>query len=134
MTFIQKNQFLEDIKGMTNDMINSAHEDELSKQLQRLKRVINQNQSQEKDWKDFRLFFESVHTGFFSNLKNDHPGLTPSDLKLSAMVRLNMNLKETANVFGVEPSSIKTARYRLKKKLNLSPEEDLQGFLMTVDS
>lgn len=134
MNFIQKNQILEDLKAMTTNVINVNKNDDISKQLRRIKQVIVQNQSQEKDWEDFRLFFESVHKNFFTNLKENHPELTSSDLKLSALIRLNMNLKEAANVFGVEPTSIKTARYRLKKKLNLDQQDDLQGFLMKVES
>ena len=37
--------------------------------------------------------------------------------------------KEIANVIHVEPNSVKQSKYRLKKKLELSQEQDLAKFL-----
>jgi len=48
------------------------------------------------------------------------------------LIKLNMNSKEMASVLNISPNSIKSARYRLKKKLELSPEADLEGFIRNI--
>jgi len=49
------------------------------------------------------------------------------------IIRLNLNLKESAPILGISPTSVKTARYRLRKKLGLSTEENLVDFLIQID-
>jgi DNA-binding CsgD family transcriptional regulator len=40
--------------------------------------------------------------------------------------------KEVANIFNVEPKSIHMARYRIKQKLQLDKEMDLETFIKSV--
>ena len=54
--------------------------------------------------------------------------LSEKDFRLLAFARLGLSIKEVAALLHVEPASVKTARYRLKKKLNLPPEQDIEGF------
>jgi DNA-binding CsgD family transcriptional regulator len=42
---------------------------------------------------------------------------------------MKMNIKEASAVLNIEPDSVKTARYKLRKKLGLSPERDLVEFI-----
>ncbi len=74
-----------------------------------------------------------MHKDFFIILKNRFSDLTGTDLKISAMIRLNLSMKETANIMGVSSESIKKSRYRLRKKFNLEHEENLFDFLMEIE-
>jgi DNA-binding CsgD family transcriptional regulator len=87
----------------------------------------------DKDWEDFRLQFEQVHQGFFKQLKDQCPELSTSELKLCALIKLNLSMKETPTILGISPESVKTARYRLRKKLQLSHEENLIDFILDTD-
>ena len=40
--------------------------------------------------------------------------------------------KEIARILNIDPRSVQTARYRIKKKLDLSEEQDLRSFLITL--
>jgi DNA-binding CsgD family transcriptional regulator len=73
-----------------------------------------------------------VHKNFFTKLKENHPELSSSELKLAALVRLNLNLKESATILGISPESVKTSRHRLRKKLNLGEEQNLADYLLSV--
>ena len=87
--------------------------------------LIKKNLRSEKDWDLFRLYFEDVNKQFYADLSEVNPELTANDLKLCALLKLNMNIKESASVMNIEPASVKTARYKVRKKLKLKPEEDL---------
>jgi len=70
---------------------------------------------------------------FHSQLNIIHPHLTELDLKLAAMVVMNMSNKDIAISKNITPGSVRIAKNRLKKKLNLPEETDLtthlKGFL-----
>lgn len=106
---------------------------ESSKQLRNLQHMIDHSFNLDQDWEEFKMHFEAVHKGFFKALKRHAPELTINELRLSALVKLNLNIKEAATILNISPDSVKTARYRLRKKLNLKSDQDLSGFLMDVE-
>ncbi len=99
----------------------------------KLKMLIKKNLRSENDWELFKLYFEDVNKNFYQELAKINNELTSKDLKLCALLKLNMNIKESASVLNIEPASVKTARYKLRKKLNLKPEEDLVEFISKID-
>ena len=135
INFIQKNELLAKLKAISENLLKTSHnlnEDQRA-DLNRVNRTISLNLNREKDWADFRLHFENVHNDFFKILKYRFSDLTGNDLKISAMIRLNLNMKETANIMGISSESIKKSRYRLRKKFNLEHEDNLFDFLMEIE-
>ena len=133
LNFIQKNELLEYL----NEKIGRLKEQSDTSQLRALneiEKVIRQQKNIDKDWEDFRLHFEQVHSGFYKKLKEKHSNLSANDLKICTLARLNLNLKETSKVLGISPESVKTARYRLRKKLNLDHENDLLDYLIQIET
>jgi len=83
-------------------------------------------------WQQFEAYFNNVHPRFFETLTTKFPDISPAELKLAAFLRLNLSTKEIASIIFLSPDSIKTSRTRLRKKLNLSTDDNLNTFLMTV--
>ena len=67
---------------------------------------------------------------FKKRLSKAYPELTSYNLNHAALIRMNISTKETARYFNVNPTSLQRARIRLKKKLNLTYEENLFNFLL----
>jgi len=86
------------------------------------------------DDKTFELQMDEIHQKFIKNLKNKYPQLTSQDLRLCIYLKTGMNSKEIAEIMHVLPSSIYITRSRLRKKLNISPNDDLLGFLNSFES
>jgi DNA-binding CsgD family transcriptional regulator len=80
------------------------------------------------------MHFEKVHHSFFDNLKKKFPDLSQSDLKLCALISLNLSSKDMAELMGISPESVKMARHRLRKKLDLATEENLADFVLSFKS
>lgn len=131
INFIRKNEVMEELKESIKS-IKSTVDRETAAKLTKLSRTVDNALDVDKDWEDFKLYFENVHKDFFRNLKLQFPELGNSELKLCALLKLNLNMKETASIMGISPESVKTARYRLRKKLNLKKEESLTDFVMSV--
>ncbi len=79
--------------------------------------------------KTFELQMDEIHQSYIKNLKSQYPQLTSQDLRLCVYLKTGMNSKEIAEIMHVLPSSIYITRSRLRKKLGISPDDDLLGFL-----
>lgn len=83
-------------------------------------------------WDRFETSFQSLHGDFNRRLLERYPDLSPTDLKLSALLILGMSTKNLSAILSSTEGSIKVARHRLRKKLELGDKENLQTFLASV--
>ena len=132
LNFIQKNEIMEELKGSI-DQLQKSSDPHLSKKLGGLHRLVDHSFNLDKDWQEFKLYFEQVHPHFFAQMSRRFPGLTSSEMRLCALVKLNLSMKESSTILGISPDSVKTARYRLRKKLNLANELNLSDFIRDID-
>jgi len=87
------------------------------------------NYNTEKNWSAFKNSFEQVNISFFENIKEAYPDLTPNDLKLCSFLKLNFNSKDISNLMGISPESVRISRYRLRRKMGLTREENLTNHI-----
>lgn len=132
INFVQKNELLALLEGKIKEL-RSLPPQKQERAIHEVEKIIRSHKNLDKDWEDFKIHFEQVHGNFLVNLKDRYPHLSSNDLKLAALARLNMNIKETANILGISPDSVKTARYRLRKKLEMEQDADLISFLVEVE-
>mgnify|MGYP001141444884 CR=1 FL=1 len=128
---IQKNNILTELKESIQEAVDDMSADE-SKRLNKLIHLINYSFNLDRDWKDFKIAFEQVHEGFFEKLQKHYPNISPSEIRLCALLRLNFASKEIAAIMGISPDSVKVARYRLRKKLELSRNDSLVDFIRNM--
>lgn len=133
LNFVQKNELLQQLQNKLA-LAKDAPPSSQAKILGEMRRDIRKHVNIDRDWEDFKRYFEEVHTDFYGNLNKKHPDLSPNDLKICALIRLNLNTKETASILGISPESAKTARYRLRKKLNLTPEQELLDYFLQLEA
>ena len=103
--------------------------DQAKPKLQKLLRFLKDRSSVKQGWEDFELWFTEVHTGFYSELREAYPTLSESELKVCALLRLKMISKDIAKVMNVQPTSIDIYRHRIRKKIDLSGDENLSTFM-----
>lgn len=132
LNLIQKNSILEDIRQTVSQALKTGPRDENTPLFSKLINLIDYSFNQDKDWDEFKAYFEGVHPDFFSKLKKANPELSAGELRLCALIRLNLNLKESAGLLSISPDSVKTARHRLRKKLKLGEEGSLLDYLMGI--
>ncbi len=125
---INKNEILSDIRKIIEKLITGGASDN-KELLKKLLKQIDSNINLDEQWEQFKLHFESVHTGFFTRLMDKFPLLTQNELKLCAYLRMNLSSKEIAQMLNISIESATTKRYRLRKKLLLENEENLINYL-----
>jgi len=97
--------------------------------LEPLKGLVDDTQGFGDEWENMLRHFNEIHPGFFIRLQERGPELTPHDLKHCAYIRMNLSTKEIGRMLNISERSVQTARYRIKKKLNLVQDTDLISFL-----
>lgn len=128
---IQKNEVMEEIKTGLTEIIHDDKRDQ-KKQLRQLLQKINFSFSQDSYWEQFRLIFDQVHTSFFTNLTQQFPSLTASELKLLSLIKMNLSTGDIATLLGITQDSLRVNRYRLKKKLGLEQGASLTAFIQAM--
>jgi tetratricopeptide (TPR) repeat protein len=128
---IQKNQLLEDLRNRLEIMVKDDKRDQ-KKQIQQLIQQINLNFNYDEYWTGFREIFEQVHQEFFAKLKERRDDLTYNDLRLAALIKLNLDSKDMATLLAISPDSLRVSKYRLKKKLLLEEGESLTSFINSL--
>lgn len=98
-------------------------------EYKRIAKEIKTNLSETDHWSDFIKNFNLLHSHYVDNIIKKHPDLTSNEVRLICFILSGLSNKEIAGIFSVEPESVKKARYRLKKKLNLTEEESLSYYL-----
>ena len=131
LNLIQKNQSLKELRLKINQVIRSSSKSSFQ-EMRKLINLIDYSFRKDEDWDNFKLYFEEVHIGFFESLIKRHPKLTSLDLRHCALIRLNLTIEEMATIIGISADSIKTARFRLKKKMELDSKTDLLEYMMSI--
>lgn len=82
-----------------------------------------------KSWEHFEKQFKLVHFDFIERLSRLYPNLSPGELKVCALMKINLTTKEMSNILCQSERSIETYRYRIRKKLHLSGDKNLVSYL-----
>jgi tetratricopeptide (TPR) repeat protein len=129
LNLIQKNNHLQGLRVELDSIIIQKQKDENITDLHKIRSLVNTSIQSDHDWGEFKLYFEKVNQSFFDRLMATYPNLSPAEVKLCALTWLNLNIKDVSSLLNITPDSVKTARHRLRKKLNLNPDDNLYSFL-----
>ena len=126
-----RNELLEKIR----EMIKAAYKMNANEILTHLKRIntyILQVKKMEEENDCLTHEVEMQNTEFLNRLVQKHPGLTPGEKRLATFLRVNLSTKEISLLTGISVKAISMARYRLRKSLNLHPQEDIFCYLRNI--
>ena len=129
MLLVRKRELLTDLREDLKDLKDVAKNEKSRNMLRNLVRKIGIHLNDEEHIHVFEANFERVHHEFFQELKTHFPDLTSKELRLCALVKMNLSNKEIAPILNISLRGVETARYRLRKRLDLEHEENMVEFL-----
>jgi len=131
-SMVEKNELLEQFKtDVENLKILKAREIDENR-IENLENLNKATILTEEDWNKFKKLFEQAHKGFFIRLKEKLPDLTQAEIRLVCLSKLKIDTKQMAGILGVSTDAIKKARYRLRKKLGLSGEYNIEEIDISI--
>jgi len=119
----------------------------ISKKISNLKQITKSAESMEiinsicedlldnkkkNSWEKFNKSFETTHGNFQKQIIEKHPNITNSELKLCNLILLGISSKKIADILHQTEQSVRVARSRLRKKFNISKNQNLELFLKNL--
>lgn len=128
----QKNKVLHQLSATLKNIADRKNMD-TPKKLKVLAKDIDHSLKYDQEWNEFVNYFSDIHPHFVKKLSNyTQEKLSPAELRLGILLRLNLSSKEIAAILRVTPDSIRVARHRLRKKLDIEQKEELIHFLLSL--
>lgn len=130
----EKDSFIKELisklKAIGTDLKTVESKKQLNTVIDSILHNINLNE------KDEVLFnrIEQINSGFFVELKKRYGSLSKNEKRLASLVQMDLSNKEIGSLLHINPRSVKQAKYRLKKKLELGPDQNLAEFLVSLES
>ncbi|MAE85596.1 MAG: hypothetical protein CMB80_22865 [Flammeovirgaceae bacterium] len=129
MLLVRKRELLTELREDLKELKEVAKNEKSRNMLRNLVRKIGIHLNDEEHIHVFEANFERVHHEFFEELKTHFPDLTSKELRLCALVKMNLTNKEISPILNISLRGVETARYRLRKRLDLEHEENMVEFL-----
>lgn len=130
---IRKNELIMKLQESMNDFSARNNSKTLLPLYQKMNQLLTNGLEAEDDWKMFLIKFEQKNQGFFRRLKEIHPQLTNNDLRLCACLKLNLETKDIASLMNLSVRAIENNRYRLRKKLDIKPTQNLNEYFLSME-
>ena len=132
----QRNDHLKNLKHKIKKFITEDEvildETSTSRFIRKVNRNIDLLINSDSNYKNFENQFVHVYPDFHKSLLSLHPSLSASDLRLCSYIKMNQSSNEIAQLTGVSIRTVESQRYRLRKKLDLGKDADLNGYLILI--
>jgi len=117
-----KNELIEHFRKKVEQLQANAHNEA---EIEKLNNLVQTHIMTDETWNEFKKLFGKVHTKFFYNLSVKYPKISVTDTRLLSLIRLGLNNREMANMLGITVEGIKKAKQRLRKKMDLTEDKDI---------
>ena len=125
----QKNLLIEEFK-MEVERLQLRSDDMDGAKL--LEKMTQAHIMTDENWNEFKKLFVRVHPTFIYNLRNQYDNLSSTDMRLLALLKLRLNNRETAGMLGITTDGVKKAKQRLRKKMNIPTEVEIEDILLKL--
>lgn len=116
-----------------NETLNQIRDNLKEGDAQLIQRLLKKETLLNTDFDEIKLQLQELHPEFFRQLNEQSvQKLTLLDLKYCTYIYLNMDTRQIAQTLHVETQSVRMFKYRLKQKLGLAKEIDLEQFIQQL--
>lgn len=126
---IHWNETLQRIRDLLTQQKQRLGRDYPDKDYRTVCEIIDSEMINDAEWTAFEKTVNEAYDDYLIRLQETWPELTETDLRHCAYIKMGTKTKDVANVLHVTLRGVEAARYRLKRKLELSPVQSLDKFL-----
>jgi DNA-binding CsgD family transcriptional regulator len=127
LSVIQKNEFYNEIKTLLSNLL-IADQPYKNVEINSIIRKLNQSINTKINTDDVQKNIDEVNHQFIYQLNQKFPNLTNNEKRLCGFLRIGLSNKDIATLNNTTPKAVEMARYRLRKKLDLSSKVDLTKY------
>ncbi|NMH26966.1 helix-turn-helix and ligand-binding sensor domain-containing protein [Flavobacterium silvaticum] len=107
-------------------------EEDPSRIKTKIRKAVRGNELNKQEWEAFENNLNQINEGFTSRLLEKYPDLSPREIKLCIHLRMNLSSKEIAPLMNISYRGVELQRYRLRKKIGVSTEANLNQLMMAL--
>ncbi len=126
----KKSELLKKIHTRLREILNSSGDK--AAMLRSLLREVRHSMNLKQDWQEFELLFEEVHRDFIQRLAEQFPALSPTEIRLCALLKTNLSSKEVSRLLSLSERTVATHRYSIRKKLGIAQSASLVTWLNSL--
>jgi DNA-binding CsgD family transcriptional regulator len=123
----------QDLKKIQTDLQSKNYEQSTQKMVI-LQGKISQNVEQDIDWTRFEENFDIANDYFLKKLAEQFPWLNKNERKLCIYIKMGLLTKEIAPLMNLSTRGVEMMRYRMRKKMGLGRENDLEIYFQTFNN
>ena len=114
------------------DSLKKANPSEIDQLVEDLETEIQNKIAFEYSTNDFFERVDKLSDSFYKKLNQQFPNLSKNEIRLCSLIRLRIESRSIATLQNISLTSLNTSRYRLRKKLQLSEDIDLDDFIQNI--
>ncbi len=137
----KENELFEQTKALAEkqEIVNRLEEEitkskSLNMPTYSIEQILSEIQQNNMTIESFDLKFNEIYPDFYTRLYQTCSDLSQSEIRVCALIKMNMNTKEIANLLNVSPSTIDNHRFRVRKKLELEKGTNLFDAIQNLDN
>jgi len=123
-------RLLSEVRSVLENVKDDKSSEEVKKLLKKIKSHSLADVSSQRDV--FEEHFDILNDDFIKKLKVRYPTLTFDELKMCALLKMNLSSKEIAQKLNLSLRGIETKRYRIRKKMSLDRKVNLNQHFMYI--
>lgn len=131
-TILDKNKVIFELSEQLETAEKNQHTQSDSERETMLNNLQSFSLLTENDWIEFKRLFEKLNPGFFDYFHDRFPDITAAEIRLAALIKLNLSNTEMARTLAISPDSVRKTNLRLRKKLNIESSDDLTRFIKAI--
>lgn len=132
LKIIYMNNGLVEIESSLKKLQNQLDKSQ-SKDIDLMLETIQNSKTLDTEWNNFTKYFDQVYSEFTQKVSTRFPNLSSAEKRMVLLIKMELKNREIASLLNIDSASVKMAKYRLKKKLNLEEEVDIQSFLQNLN-
>jgi tetratricopeptide (TPR) repeat protein/DNA-binding CsgD family transcriptional regulator len=125
---VERNEFLDSLKREISEVVRVV-DSKVRPTLRGLLRQVDAKINSDEDWEAFEQQFESIHHDFIDNLSQHCPQLTKAEMKVCALLRINLSTKEIASILSTSVRTVEVHRYNIRRKLEIPSAMKFDAYL-----
>lgn len=131
-TMFDKNKVIFELQEQVETFEKNQHANTDSEKEAMLNDLQSFSLLTENDWIEFKRLFEKLNPGFFDFFQEKFPEITAAEIRLAALIKLNLSNLEMARTLAISPDSVRKTNLRLRKKLSIESLDDLTRFIKSI--
>jgi tetratricopeptide (TPR) repeat protein/DNA-binding CsgD family transcriptional regulator len=127
---IAQTELLSEIRKTLTNIIRKI--DPATPEVNELRDMLKNMPCKSVDWERFDTQFRAAHPEFSKKLIGAYPKLTPTEVRMCSLLRMNMRSAEIARLFCLSERTVEHHRAHIRKKMQMQTSDDLIKHLATM--